>query len=54
MGIDNDDFAQVAWFREDLFPIHPFYYLDLLGRLRACGLIPSNVAEKLSSSSRAI
>ncbi|MGO4273944.1 FtsX-like permease family protein, partial [Paenibacillus sp. TAF58] len=31
MGIDNADFAKVAWFRPDLFPAHPNQYLNLLG-----------------------
>ncbi|WHX47634.1 ABC transporter permease [Paenibacillus woosongensis] len=46
MGIDNTDFAQVAWFRNDLFPAHPFQYLNLLGMNEAAAIIPSNFAEK--------
>lgn len=46
MGIDNDEFAKVAWFRDDLFPAHPFKYLDLLGYVEQAVIIPSSVAEK--------
>jgi putative ABC transport system permease protein len=46
MGIDNEDFAKVAWFREDLFPFHPNQYLNLLGSYEQAVIIPSNYAEK--------
>ncbi|WP_138493191.1 ABC transporter permease [Paenibacillus pinistramenti] len=46
MGIDNVDFAKVAWFRNDLFPIHPYYYLNYLGMNESAALIPSNLAKK--------
>ncbi|GGA21113.1 ABC transporter permease [Paenibacillus physcomitrellae] len=46
MGIDNVDFAKVAWFRSDLFPIHPYNYLNFLGMNESAALIPSNLAEK--------
>lgn len=46
MGIDNVDFSKVAWFRNDLFPAHPFKYLNLLGQDEAAALIPTNLAEK--------
>ncbi|MCG7407762.1 ABC transporter permease [Paenibacillus sp. ACRRX] len=47
MGIDNVDFAKVAWFRNDMFPSHPFRYLDTLGKYYEQGvIIPTNVAEK--------
>lgn len=46
MGIDNVDFAEVAWFREDLFPAHPYLYLDLLGEYEQAVIIPSSFAEK--------
>lgn len=46
MGIDNADFAKVAWFRNDLFPAHPYQYLNLLGMNESAALIPSNLAEK--------
>lgn len=46
MGINNDQFAKVAWFRDDLFPYHPFYYLDFMGRYEHAAIIPANVAER--------
>lgn len=46
MGIDNLDFSKVAWFRNDLFPTHPFRYLQFLGMNESAALIPSNMAEK--------
>ncbi|MBO7743924.1 ABC transporter permease [Paenibacillus sp. MWE-103] len=46
MGIDNVDFSKVAWFRNDLYPVHPFNYLKNLGLYEQAAIIPSNVAEK--------
>lgn len=46
MGIDNVDFAKVAWFRDDLFPTHPYNYLNFLGMNESAALVPSNLAEK--------
>lgn len=46
MGIDNTDFAKVAWFRKDLFPAHPYSYLNLLGTYEQAAIIPSGFAEK--------
>ncbi len=46
VGIDNVDFRDVAWFREDLYPLDPTYYLHYLGLAEHAALIPSNVAEK--------
>ncbi|MFD2116193.1 ABC transporter permease [Paenibacillus yanchengensis] len=47
LGIENDKFSQVAWFRPDLFPAHPYNYLNYLGYYYEHGaLISSNVAEK--------
>ncbi|QJD84431.1 ABC transporter permease [Cohnella herbarum] len=46
VGIDNDDFSKTAWFREDLFPIHPFYYLNALGKAEQAVLLSSGFAEK--------
>ncbi|MFS0727640.1 FtsX-like permease family protein [Paenibacillus sp. 1P07SE] len=47
MGINNDDFAKVAWFRNDLFPVHPFHYLNALGIYdESAAIIPSSVASK--------
>ncbi|WP_314584406.1 FtsX-like permease family protein [Paenibacillus terrigena] len=46
LGIDNVDFSKVAWFRNDLFPVHPFNYLNLLGSYENAVIIPTNVAKK--------
>ncbi|WP_270172150.1 ABC transporter permease [Paenibacillus sp. SYP-B4298] len=46
MGIDNVDFAKVGWFRNDLFPAHPYRYLNLLGMYEHAAIIPSSVAKK--------
>ncbi len=46
MGIDNVDFSKVAWFRSDLYPVHPYYYLNNLGMYEQAAIIPSKVAEK--------
>ncbi|OPA78494.1 ABC transporter permease [Paenibacillus selenitireducens] len=46
VGIDNLDFSKVAWFRNDLFPVHPFNYLNLLGTYENAVIIPTNVATK--------
>lgn len=46
MGIDNVDFAKVAWFRKDLFPVHPYQYLNLLGSYDQAVIIPSSFAER--------
>jgi putative ABC transport system permease protein len=46
IGIDNVDFAKTAWFREDLFQIHPNYYLDALGTTEQAVLISERFAER--------
>ncbi|RUS48394.1 ABC transporter permease [Cohnella sp. AR92] len=46
VGIDNVDFAQVAWFRDDLYPANPYKYLALMGKSAEYSLISSNLAEK--------
>lgn len=46
MGIDNLDFSKVAWFRNDLFPVHPFQYLNLLGMNESAALVPQTLADK--------
>ncbi|TDF96802.1 ABC transporter permease [Paenibacillus piri] len=46
MGIDNVDFAKVAWFRSDLFKAHPFRYLNLLGTYEQAAIVPTSFAEK--------
>lgn len=49
MGIDNVDFAKVGWFRRDLFPAHPYQYLNLLGAYEGQGVIvSSSFAKKYS------
>lgn len=48
MGIENIEFAEVAWFdRLDLFPAgHPNDYLNLLGTYEQAVLIPTAFAER--------
>jgi putative ABC transport system permease protein len=46
VGIDNIDFSKVAWFRPDLYPVHPNTYLDLLSYYEQAVLISSPFAEK--------
>ncbi|MHA6484696.1 ABC transporter permease [Paenibacillus sp. strain BS8-2] len=46
LGIDNKDFSEVAWFRDDLYPVHPFQYLANLGLAEHAAIIPTGVAEK--------
>lgn len=46
MGIDNVDFIKVGWFREDLYPVHPQFYLANLGAAEHAAIIPSSVAEQ--------
>ena len=46
VGIDNVDFAKVAWFGKHLFPVSPHKYLNFLGLHEAAILIPQQVAQK--------
>ncbi len=46
IGIDNLDFSKAAWFRSDLYPVHPNIYLDLLSYYEQAVLISSPFAEK--------
>ncbi|MFD0671971.1 FtsX-like permease family protein [Cohnella sp. GCM10027633] len=46
MGFDNVDFARVAWFRQDLYPVSPFKYLEWMGDYPEGAFISSNVAKK--------
>ncbi|SEN13913.1 ABC transporter permease [Paenibacillus sp. OV219] len=46
VGIDNVDFAKVGWFRNDLYPSHPYSYLKNLGLYEHAAIVPSKVAEK--------
>src|SRR5690606_23980999 len=45
-GIENVDFARVAWFREDLYKNHPFRYLIAMGHVTEGAIISSNLAER--------
>ncbi len=44
MALDNVDFAKVAWFRRDLYPVHPFYYLKMLGDMEEAVIVSSKWA----------
>ncbi|WP_027091031.1 ABC transporter permease [Cohnella thermotolerans] len=46
VGIDNVDFARVAWFRSDLYPASPYRYLALMGKAPEYALVSSNMAKK--------
>jgi putative ABC transport system permease protein len=46
MGIENDGFANVAWWRNDLYPAHPFLYLDVMGDYEQALIIPEKIADK--------
>lgn len=46
MGIDNIDFAQVAWLRKDMYSINPYTYLAWLGDVPEGAIISSNIAKK--------
>lgn len=46
VGIDNADFAQTAWFRDDLYKVHPYYYLDALGTAEQAVLVSEAFAKK--------
>jgi putative ABC transport system permease protein len=46
IGIDNVDFAHVAWWRNDLYPAHPYVYLDLLGQYEQSVIIPQTLADQ--------
>lgn len=46
MGIDNDKFAKVAWFRNDLYPVHPFRYLNLMGSYEQSVIISTSFAQR--------
>lgn len=46
VGIDNVDFARVAWFRDDLYPARPYKYLELMGKAPEYALVSSNLANQ--------
>lgn len=48
VGIDNVAFADAAWFREDLYRVHPYYYLDALGTAEQAVLVSEEFARKHS------
>ncbi|MCM3631274.1 ABC transporter permease [Paenibacillus glycanilyticus] len=48
VGIDNAAFAKVGWFREDLYRIHPYYYLNALGTAEQAVLVSEAFAKKHS------
>lgn len=46
VGIDNAAFAKTAWFREDLYGVHPYYYLDALGTTEQAVLVSQAFADR--------
>ncbi|RXZ77084.1 ABC transporter permease [Paenibacillaceae bacterium] len=46
MGIDNLPFSKVAWLPRELFPSHPYLYLNALGLYEHAAIIPAGVAKK--------
>jgi len=48
VGIDNVDFARVAWFRDDLYPANPYKYLAVMGKAPEFALVSSNLAKKFN------
>ena len=46
MGIDNIDFARVAWLRKDMYSLNPYKYLEWLGDVPEGAIISSNIAKK--------
>lgn len=46
MGIDNQDFAKVAWWRNDLYAYHPYVFLNQLGLFEQALLVSKNVADQ--------
>lgn len=46
MGIDNTDFAKVAWWRRDLYTYHPYQYLNQLGLFEQAILVSKSIADK--------
>lgn len=46
MGIDNIDFARVAWLRKDMYSLNPYTYLAWLGDVPEGAIISSNIAKK--------
>ncbi|GMK48002.1 hypothetical protein PghCCS26_51320 [Paenibacillus glycanilyticus] len=48
VGIDNAAFAGTAWFRNDLYKMHPYYYLNALGTAEQAVLVSEAFAKKHS------
>ncbi|MGN0595984.1 MAG: ABC transporter permease [Ruminiclostridium sp.] len=46
MGIQPDRFAQVAWFRNDLLPVHWYNYCNALTDYKSGVLVSASLAEK--------
>jgi len=47
LGIQNDRFAPVAWFRLDMFPkYHPYAYLDAMGSFENAVVVSQKFAEE--------
>ncbi|UVI28687.1 ABC transporter permease [Paenibacillus spongiae] len=46
VGIDNAEFAKAAWFRKDLYPYHPYEYLNALGQAEQAVLISAGFAQQ--------
>lgn len=46
IGIDNVDFSRTAWFREDMYEVHPYLYLDALGIAEQAVLVSEAFAAK--------
>ncbi|GAB2693921.1 FtsX-like permease family protein [Paenibacillus thermoaerophilus] len=46
IGIDNWEFGNVAWLRRDLFPLHPYWYLNLLGTYEQAVIVPTKFADR--------
>jgi len=47
MGIQNDQFAPVAWWRLDMYPkYHPYAYLDALGQFENAVIVSQKFAEE--------
>ena len=40
MGIDNVDFAKVAWFRKDMYPVNPYQVFGLAWAIPEAAIIP--------------
>lgn len=48
MGIDIEDFAEVAWFKRALIPTHQNHYLNALGQEESAVIVSQAAAERYS------